>query len=162
MSSTSVTALRRTISKLQADRKVHEQAIKEIDAVFAQFGIIGKTAKARKAATKRKAKAKPRSKTVRKKRSPGRPKKKAKKPAKRKSKRATTGKRYKVPGPKMLLATIKAKGKSGATSADVVKAWKREGRKGNAHTILAQLIKAKKVKRQGIKGKKIGSIFKAA
>ena len=62
----------------------------------------------------------------------------------------------------MVLALIKAKGKTGAKSAEVATAWKRQGRKGDVYRILRNLVKAKKVKRQGIKGQKKGSVYRVA
>jgi hypothetical protein len=51
-----------------------------------------------------------------------------------------------------ILAFLKSKGEKGATTADINKHWKSEGRKGSAYVSLGLLVKQKKVHREDLKG----------
>ena len=187
MPSTNAAKLKAQIASLQAERATHATAIAEIDKVFAKFGIkLGRAPKRGRPAKKRGRKPgrpakkrgrKPgRPKKARRGRKPGRPKGSGKKgtvakPGRPKAAKQTkkslkaskspTTKRFTIPGPEAVQHMIKMGGKRGAKSSSIAKSWKRQGRKGNVHAILGQLVKAKKVKRQKIKGQQ-GSVFRVA
>ena len=131
------------ISRLRAKREAYLDAIAEIDATFEQFGISAAPAKRRgRPAGKRNAAAGPA--------------KKAHKQAKRRIRR-----KFATSGLDSILAFVKAAGKKGATTSEIVKHWKAEGRSGDGYTALGELTKAKKLKREKIEGEK-GSRYTAA
>jgi len=60
--------------------------------------------------------------------------------------------KFKMSGPESILAFVKKAGKKGATTAEIVKNWKSQGRSGDGYTKLGELVKAKKLKREPLKG----------
>lgn len=72
-----------------------------------------------------------------------------------------TRRKFKASGTKSILAFVKNAGKKGATTAEIVKKWKKEGRSGDGYTTLGALVKAKKLKKEKIEGAK-GSRYTAA
>ena len=130
-----INELQSLVVKLQAERQAHVDAVAAIDATFQALGIS--------AETKRRG------------RRPG-PGKKAK-IAKTRVKR----RKFKTTANELILATIKKAGTKGAAGAQITKAWKAVGRPGNAYNALNLLLKAKKIKRQKIKGER-GSVYRAA
>jgi len=166
MPSTSITTLRSTVSKLHAERRTHEQAINEIDAIFAQFGINGKTTK--RSGAKRKGPGRPKGKTTKRRRGPGRPKKtrRGRKPGKRKAAPAKTKQAArstgKLSGPEFIKGVIKAGGKAGAETSEIFTAWKKARRKGRYSPFLSIMVKARKVQKRKIKGQKKGSVYRIA
>ena len=129
MAKTTTTAreLQAIIARLQNERQVHLDALADIDAVFAQFGITSQKKKRR-----------------------GRPRKAKKKVAKLR-KRQT---KRKVSGPQSILNFVKRAGKRGVNGAEIVKRWNAEGRAGGAYTPISKLVKAKKLKRRAVKGER--------
>ena len=134
------------INRLQSERQEHLDAIDEIDATFGQFGITVPAKKRR---------GRPR-KTVRTAR-PAKPRQAAKvaKKGKRKARR-----QFPMSGLDSVLAFVKKAGKKGVTTAEIVKHWKSDGRSGNGYKALGELVKAKKLKKEKIKGAK-GSRYTA-
>lgn len=133
------------IHKLQAKRQEYLDAIAQIDATFEQFGIAAAPAKRR-----------------------GRPPKAAKGTG-RNHKAATTpvkkGKRrarrtFTMSGLDSVLGFVKKAGKNGATTKEIVKHWKSEGRSGDGYTALSLLVTTKKLKKEKIEGAK-GSRYTA-
>jgi len=138
------------IQKLHNERQSHVDAIEEIDAIFADIGIqstavsksklgrpkkkAGKVSRPRKASAKR-----------------GRP---AKKKVAKKKRGKSTGKRYKVSGPQMLLDKINKAGAKGASSSVLVAQWKKEGRSGSPYNVLNKLVKERHVKKTSKKGER--------
>ena len=127
------------IAKLQAQRQQHEDAIAAIDATFERFGISAAPAKKR----------------------PGRPRKTSK-TAKfaRKGKRRTR-RTFATSGLESILGFVAKAGKKGATTSEIVKHWKSEGRSGDGYTALGALVKQKQLKKEKIEGSK-GSRYTAA
>jgi len=124
------------ISQLREERQQHLDAIAEIDATFKRFGIVTAPAKRR---------GRPRQGVKR----LGRPRKKA------------ARRRFAVSGPASILALVKGKGAKGATSAEINRKWKKDGRSGSVYVTLSHLVKAKKLKKQKVKGGR-GSRYTAA
>ena len=69
--------------------------------------------------------------------------------------------KFKITGPESILAFVKNAGKQSVTTAEIVKHWKSEKRAGDGYNALGELVKAKKLKKQKIKGAK-GSRYTAA
>lgn len=139
MSKTRIDELQSLVTKLQADRNGHLDAIAQIDAAFDALGITMPKAKKR-----------------------GRGRKKAvavKRFAKKKTAKRTKRRKFRVTASQLVLATIKKAGAKGATGDQINKAWKAAGRPGNAYNTLGSLVKAKKIKREKIKGSK-GSVYR--
>ena len=143
MPNAKIKELQSTVNKLQAERQGHVDAIAEIDAAFKKLGIAPGALKKRRG------------------RRPGR---KARRPAKRKKvgrkPKRRTGKRYAVSGTDSILRFVKQAGAKGTTGGQIDKHWKSQGRAGSAYNILGQLVKAKKIKRRRLKGKR-GSAYTA-
>ncbi|MBP7936356.1 MAG: C2H2-type zinc finger protein [Phycisphaerae bacterium] len=137
-------ALVAMIDKLQAQRREHVDAIAKIDALFEKYGIQ---------LPERKRRGRP----------PGRkPGRKPGRPAAAGCKgRRWKGGTFAKSGIQSVLDFVKGKGKLGATSAEINKQWKSEGRGATADTTLSQLSKQKKLKREEIKGTQ-GSRYTAA
>ena len=133
MAKTTTTAreLQAIIARLQNERQVHLDALADIDAVFAQFGITSQKKKRR-----------------------GRPRKAKKKVARRVAKRRKRQTKRKVSGPQSILNFVKRAGKRGVNGAEIVKRWNAEGRAGGAYTPISKLVKAKKLKRRAVKGER--------
>ncbi|HOW73796.1 MAG TPA: C2H2-type zinc finger protein [Phycisphaerae bacterium] len=145
-------ALAAMINKLQTQRQEHVDAIAEIDAVVEKYGIQLPERKRRGRPPGRKPG-----------RKPGRPAAAATAPTKptgRKGKRRARRK-FAVSGLDLILAFVKSVGKKGATTSEIVKHWKSEGRSGDGYTTLSQLTKQKKLKKEKLKGEK-GSRYRAA
>ena len=124
------------INQLQAERQQHVDAITQIDATFAQFGITP---------TPRKRRGRP----------PGRTAAAAPAPAKKRRKRG----RFKISGDESVVSFVAKKGV--ATTAEINVHWAKEGRAGRADNALVKLIKDKKLKRENIKGER-GSKYTVA
>ena len=134
MSKTRIDELQSLVTRLQADRNGHVDAIAQIDAAFDALGIsVPKT-------TKR-----------------GRGKKKA--VTTKRAAKATKRKKFRMTASDLVLTTIKKAGAKGVTGVQIGKAWKAAGRPGDAYNTLGSLIKAKKIKREKIKGSK-GSVYR--
>jgi hypothetical protein len=135
---TAVETITAALNDLRAQRAAHVSALAEIDALFAQFGIT-ETAPPRK---------------------PGRPAASATSaitaaaPKKRKGKRG----HFAQTADEFVLGLLK--GKSMMTS-EVNAAWIEAGRGARADTTLSNLAKAKKLKKNKIKGHK-GSTYTVA
>jgi hypothetical protein len=145
------------ITQLQAQRQEHVQALAEIDAVFAQLGLQpqaakrrGRPPKAQAAAAKIDAPAAPQAQAAD--RMIGAPA--AKPRGKRKRRKFSTS------GTEAILTFVKGGGAKGRTSAEINKQWKQEGRSGNAYVQIGQLTKAKKLKKEDLKGQR-GSRYTA-
>jgi hypothetical protein len=141
-----------TIQKLQAQRREHVDAIAEIDAVFEKYGIQLPERKRRGRPPGRKPG-----------RKPGRPAtapKAIEKPSGRKGKRRTRRK-FAVSGLDSILGFVRNAGKKGATTSEIVKHWKAEGRSGDGYTTLGQLVKGKKLSKENLKDAK-GSRYRTA
>ncbi len=69
--------------------------------------------------------------------------------------------KFKVSGTASILAFVRKAGKKGATTSEIVKNWKKQRRSGDGYTTLGELVKAKKLKREPLKGEK-GSRYVAA
>jgi hypothetical protein len=121
------------VSDLRAERELHARALARIDAVFEQIGIAASAPKRRG-------------------RRPG-PMTIAASgaPAKRRRRRR---RKFAMSGNESILTFVKGAGRKGATTAEVVKHWKSEGRSGDGYTALGELVKAKKLKRESLKGQK--------
>jgi hypothetical protein len=91
---------------------------------------------------------------------PQRPKAAAKPKAPAKAQRRARRK-FKITGPESILAFVKNAGKQSVTTAEIVKHWKSEKRAGDGYNALGELVKAKKLKKEKIKGAK-GSRYTAA
>ncbi len=90
-------------------------------------------------------------------RAPGRPAAPKAAPARGRRLRRT----FKVSGPESILAFVRKAGKRGATTAEIVKRWKAEKRSGDGYTTLGELVKARKLTRESLKGQK-GSRYTSA
>ena len=126
---TTTRELERLVQQLKADRQAHVDAVAKIDATFEQFGITPKPRKRRG-------------------RPPGSGKGAAKKAAKKTGRRKRG--RFSQSGDDSVLAFVKGKGS--VTSKEINEHWTKEGRAGRADNAITKLIKAKKLKRQNIKG----------
>jgi len=119
------------VSELREEREAHVSALARIDAVFEQLGIAP-TAPKRLGRPPRAAAVVPLA-------SPGgrrRPRK------------------FKMTGNESILAFVRNAGKKGATTGEIVRHWKSEGRSGDGYTALGELVKAKKLKREPLKGQR--------
>ena len=72
-------------------------------------------------------------------------------PAKRKRR---TPRKFKLTGSESILAFVKNKGAKGATTAEIVANWKSQDRSGDGYTAVGELVKATKLKREPLKGKR--------
>lgn len=128
---TAAKELANLINKLQAERKAHLEAITQIDATFQQFGItVAAPAKRRGRPPKTTVLAKAPPQVTE---TPG-------------SGKRRTRRTFSVTGSDLILGFVKAAGKKGATTSEIVKHWKAEGRSGDGYTALGLLVKAKKLK----------------
>lgn len=135
------------ITKLQNDRQEHADAIAEIDAIFARYGIKPQEQRRRGRPPGKKAGRKPGHR-------PGRPPAAAaQKPGGRKTKRRTRRK-FALSGVDSILGFVKTAGKKGVTTSEIVGHWKSEGRSGNGYNALGHLVKEKKLKKQPLKGQR--------
>ena len=128
----SAKALEDAITKLHQERQTHLKAIEKIDALFDKLGIVSSSNK--KTATFS--------------------------PIKGGATRRRRSHRFEISGTASILAFVKKGGPKGVPSSAIVKHWKSEGRAGDGYTTLGQLVKAKKLKKQNIKGQK-GSVYTA-
>jgi len=139
MSKTAINDLQALISKLQNQRRVHLDAIADIDAAFGSLGIKppkrrGRPRGALKTAAKKKGKAKV-------------------------AKKVRRRKKFKMSAVDTVLSFVGKAGKNGVTGTQVNKHWKARGRGDNCYKTIGMLVKTKKLKRTAIKGKKRGSIY---
>ena len=132
MSNTRLEELKSLIEKLQGERQGHLDAIARIDEVFAGLGIHAQAVKR------------------------GRPAGGAVKMVRRRRRRRT----FKVTGADSILAFVKAAGAKGVTGGQIVRKWKAEGRAAGCYNMLGTLVRAKKIKRQHVKGSR-GSVYTA-
>ena len=132
MSTTRLEELKSLIARLQADRQAHVDAIAQIDE---SFGALGIHPQIRKRGRLRGAPL-PATKTRRPRR------------------------KFRTTGTESVLAFVKAAGPKGVTGGQIVQHWKTEGRGDTCYHTLRELIKAKKIKRQKMKGQK-GSAYTA-
>jgi hypothetical protein len=147
------------ITQLQTQRQEHVQALAEIDAAFAGLGIQAQTAKRRG----RPPKAQPAAATID---APAAPKAQAADrmigaPAAAKTRGRRKRRKFATSGTEAILAFVKDGGAKGRTSSEINKQWKQEGRSGNAYVQIGQLTKAKKLKKEDLKGQR-GSRYTAA
>ena len=174
-SATSSAQLERIIRQLQARRQEHEDAISELDAIFAQYGIkpgqrkrrgrkpgrpkgsVAKKKAAKKRGRKKVAKKRSRKKVAKKR---GRKKVAKKRGVKKAAKKKGARKRktFKISGEQAILNFVKKK--RTATTADINKAWKAQGRGGSADNALSIMTADRRLKRENIKGAR-GSIYRA-
>ena len=68
-------------------------------------------------------------------------------------------KKFKVSAAAAVLAFVKKSGKKGVAGGQIVKHWNTAGRGAGCYNTLGKLVKAKKLKRHAIKGKKRGSLY---
>jgi hypothetical protein len=124
--------LKSLITKLQADRQAHVIAIEQIDQAFAGLGLQPQSKKrGRRHGVSHK----------------------------------TTGTRrprrkFKTTGAESILTFVKVAGAKGVVGGQIAKHWKAEGRGSNCYNMLGMLVKAKKIRRQKVKGQK-GSLYVA-
>lgn len=124
------------IAKLRDQREAHEDAIAEIDRVFAELGIDSQGGRRR---------------------GPGRPRKAGAKKAGRRGRRKRGV--FAQTAEESIIGFVKKAGKP--TTADVNKHWTAEGRGGKADNTLTKLVQARKLKR--VKDKNVrGSRYTAA
>ena len=133
-------------AELVARKKELQKEIEQIDAFFAKCAEMGSgsgviIAPPGPAAAK-----------------PGR---KVGRPAKISAEKATEGKRqrFAVSGKEAVLSWVKGAGKQGIRTSEIVKKWEKDGRKGAANSMLNQLLHAKVIKRENIKGER-GSLYR--
>lgn len=119
------------IERLQSQRQEHADAIERIDGIFARYGIQPAAGKKRG-------------------RPAGRPAAAAPKTQGRKRRRRRG--RFGTSGTASVLDFVRQAGKGGASSRDISKHWKSEGRAGEPYITLGQLVKGKKLKKQAIEG----------
>ena len=137
MSSTSIaTELARLIQQLQAERRQYEQAIVEIDATFARYGIAPGSALAR--------------------RGPGRPKGS---PGATTAPKRRKRKKYAETADQSILSLLKGNRK--LTTGEINAAWKQAGRGGTADVTLMQMVKAGTLRREKVEGVKGSKYSKA-
>jgi hypothetical protein len=135
------------IAKLRDQRRAHEEAIAEIDSVFADLGIDAGGGRRRGRPAGR--------------RGPGRPRKAGK--TTRAKKTGRRGRRtrgvFAQTAEESILGFVKKAGKP--TTAEINTHWTAEGRGGKADNTLTKLVQAKKLKR--VKDKNVrGSRYTAA
>jgi hypothetical protein len=131
------------VNDLRARRQEHVDGLARIDDLFAKCGIQLQQQKRRG-------------------RPPGRrtgTPVAAAAPAKRRKRR--TRRKFAVSGLDSILGFVKGAGKKGATTSEIVKHWKSEGRSGDGYTALGQLVKERKLSKEKLKEAK-GSRYKAA
>lgn len=136
---TEVNSLQAIVRDLQDQRQAHEEAIAEIDDVFASLGIAP-------AGTKNRG------------RRPGRPKQATARTKGTKRGRRKTGKRFAMPGPESIMKFVKSGGKKGRTGGEIDRNWKKQGRSGSAYTILGQLVDQGSITRWEVAGQR-GSVY---
>lgn len=141
MSKTAINDLQALIRKLQDQRQAHLDAIADIDNAFSSLGIKppkrrGRPRGGKKATAGRKV------------------------GEKRVAKKARRRKKFKMSAAASVLAFVKNAGKKGVTSSDITKHWKAEGRGAGCYNTIGTLVKEKKLKRQAIKGKRRGSLYR--
>jgi len=132
------------INKLKAQRKKHADALRSVDAIFEKIGITTHLAEEED---------KPRRGRPPGKRGPGRlPKAKSTKTAVKKGRRGRG--KFKTSGNNSILAFVKKAGKKGVMGAEIGKHWKAEGRGAGVYVNVGKLVKAKKLKRENVKGER--------
>ena len=125
--------LKLLIAKLQADRRAHLDAIAQIDEAFAALGLHAVRPAKR-----------------------GRVPRTTAKPMRKRRQR----RKFKTTGAESILGFVKAAGSKGATGVQISRHWNAEGRGAGCYVLLGQLVKARKIKRQKLKGQK-GSLYTA-
>jgi hypothetical protein len=147
------------ITRLQAQRQEHVQALAEIDAVFGRLGIQAQAAKRRGRPPKAQAAV---AASID---APAAPKAQAADrmigaPLAPKTRGKRKRRKFSTSGTEAILAFVKDGGAKGRTSDEINKQWKQEGRSGNAYVQIGQLTKAKKLKKEDLKGQR-GSRYTA-
>lgn len=125
---TNVKRLSNILDNLRAERLEHLKAVDRIDTVFTDLGISPERQNGRVPVRKM-----------------GR-------------RRRKTRRRFKVSGTKSILNFVKKAGRSGASSAQISKQWKSEGRSGAPYVTLGQLVRSRKLKKKSLKGRR-GSTY---
>jgi hypothetical protein len=130
------------LSELLSKREEYQQGLSEIDALFGKWGITVETPAAVK-------------------RGPGRPKA-SPAPAAAAPAAPDAGRKQKKRGTfaqtaEQFIVGLLKNGK-GLATADINKAWKKEGRGGRADQMLAKMVNAKKLKRTSVPGLR-GSLY---
>lgn len=145
MSKAAINDLQALISKLQAERQTHLDAIADIDEAFESLGIKPPKRRGRRPGAKKTA-----------------VKKTAvwntggKKPAKKTGRR----KKFGTSGSVMVLELVQKSGKNGVAGSEITERWKSVGRGAGCYNTISMLVKAKKIKRLPLKGKR-GSLYVA-
>jgi hypothetical protein len=123
MPKTTAQQLHVLVARLQRERQVHVKALAEIDAIFAGAGVPAAPVRS------------------------VRPVAVAKPKVGGKAKR----RRFAVSGTNSILEQVRQGGKEGATSGNIAKQWKREGRAGSAFNILGQLVREGRLRRHKLR-----------
>ena len=146
--------LQNMVSKLQAERQAHLDAIAEIDAAFVELGLSVPESRSRRRKPGGAKRRKPGPKVGAKR--GGRKKKVARKTAKKKATKkkvrkgkGKTGTRYAVSGTKMVTDLVAKAGSKGIAGGAINKKWVGQGRAGSAYNILGQLVADKVIKHLG-------------
>lgn len=129
------TRLATVIRKLQQERQNLQQRIDEIDSIFGECGITVTATAARGR--------------------PGRPPKMTGGGSQRGARRGRRRRRsFATSGTQSILGFVKQAGRGGATSSEISKHWKGEGRAGEVYITLGQLVKTGKLKKKSLKGER--------
>jgi len=139
------------INKLKAERKKHADALRSLDDVFEKIGLTTHLAEEQQ---------KPRPGRPPGKRRPGRPPKAKGTTTAAKKGRRGRGK-FRTTGSDSILMFVKQAGSKGVMGAEIGKHWKAEGRGAGVYVVIGKLVKAKKLKRENVKGER-GSRYTAA
>src|SRR5205807_334006 len=94
-------------------------------------------------------------------RGPGRPPMPGSGATEGKTRRRRRRRKFATSGNDSILGFVRDAGKKGATTSEIVKHWKSQGRSGDGYTALGLLVKEKKLKRENVKGER-GSRYTAA
>jgi hypothetical protein len=151
----SITAeLSSLIEQLQGERLGHVRAIAEIDEVFSKFGIQPRE-------TPRRGRP-PRAFTAAAPASAGGALIGAAAAAPTRGRRGRRPRgRFGTSGTQSVVDFVAKAGKGGASSSQISKHWKSEGRAGEPFVTLAQLIKTKRLRKQAVKGQRGSQYFSA-
>jgi ribosomal protein S14 len=69
--------------------------------------------------------------------------------------------KFAMSGAESIVAFVSKAGSKGATTAEIVKNWKSQGRGGDGYTTIGELVKARKLKKESLEGQR-GSRYVAA
>ncbi len=143
MSKTAINDLQVLIRKLQDQRQTHLGAIADIDEAFKSLGIQPPKQRGRRRGAKK---------------TTGATKGAARKTVGKKKVAKKGPRKFKTTAGELVMAVIKKAGTTGATGAQIAKAWRTAGRPRDAYNALGELVKAKTIKRQQVKGQR-GSLY---